>query len=393
MSTLRPWVRIADVVLIVVFVAVISLPAAGMLLGWRLGPALQERRAPAPLPRLGAVPLQALPEAVDAYYRDHFGFRDAFIYGHNRLRHRLLRASSDKVLHGRGDWLFYTGDRMFKDFMGLDPFTPEQLEAWRAALEGRQAWLAERGIRYLFVVAPNKAMIYPELLPDHIRSFRGRSRCEQLAEYLRDHSTVRIVTMDEAMIEAKARHIVYHANDSHWNNRGALVACRAVCARLHAWFPEIAAAADEAFEVSLGRHEGGLGRMLGLEAEYAIDAEFLAPAGGWRAVQEDVSPEADYLWTPNRITGTVSAEVRTNAAAQRRLLMFHDSFGRYHLNELLGEHFSRSVFLFRRSDFESLRTLVEAARPDVVIDELVERSLQEPLETHPEWEAARRRRP
>ena len=391
MSPMQRQARIANLLLIIVFAGMISLPMAGMLLGWRLGPVLQERRTLAPRPQPGAMPLDALPGAVDAFYRDHFGFRDVFIYAHNRIRHKFLRASSEKVLDGEGDWLFYTGDRLFKDFMGIDPFTGEELRAWRAALEGRQAWLAERGIRYLFVVAPNKAMIYPERLPEHIRTLRSRTRYEQLLAYLREHSTVRIVELHDAMAEAKTDHVVYYANDSHWNNRGAFVAYQGICSRLQAWFPDVAALPAQAFEVSIQHHEGGLGRMLGLAAEYGLDAEFLTPAGGWRATLRDVSPEAEYLWTPNRITGTVSAEVRTRPAAERRLLMFHDSFGRFYLNQFLGEHFSRSVFLFRRSDFESLRTLVEVARPDVVIDELVERSLGEPLATSPELEAARAR--
>ena len=75
--------------------------------------------------------------------------------------------------------------------------------AWRTAIEGRRDWLAERGVRYVFGLAPNKPSIYPEMLPNHIRRRRGRTRMDRFKEYLEENL---------AWLEDGSCNLVHHIN-------------------------------------------------------------------------------------------------------------------------------------------------------------------------------------
>jgi len=62
---------------------------------------------------------------------------------------------------------------------------------------------------------------------------------DQLLAHLRKHSRVEVLDLRAPLREASRREEVYFPLDTHWNDRGALEAYRAVCGRLKAWFPEI----------------------------------------------------------------------------------------------------------------------------------------------------------
>src|SRR5204862_369648 len=72
---------------------------------------------------------------------------------------------SPKVMLGRDDWLFYTGESSVEIFRGTRPFDETALEEWCRALESQRDFLARRGIAYVFAIAPNKETIYPDLVP------------------------------------------------------------------------------------------------------------------------------------------------------------------------------------------------------------------------------------
>jgi hypothetical protein len=131
------------------------------------------------------------------------------------------------------------------DYMGLIPFSTEELEAWRVCLEERYYWLRERGIDYIFVLAPSKAMIYPENLPDKIikvkRSLNKPTRYEQLSRYLKLHSKVPFVDLSEPLLLAKRQgpssRPLYYRTDFHWNYYGSFIAYRAIVKEIQRKYP------------------------------------------------------------------------------------------------------------------------------------------------------------
>ena len=366
-----------DIVLVLTFAVLVSLPLVGGALGWDLTHELGEKRVLPEAPVLGRDPFSTIPEKFEAFYQDHFGFRNGLIQGHNWIRYKLFKGSSfGKVLFGKDDWLFLTKSGILPDFLGQTPLTPAELEAWKDTLQRRQQWLGERGIRYLFVIAPNKTTIYPEMLPDHVQRGRGRSRMDQLIDSLRDDSTLNFVDLRPALRQAKGTGLIYHPKGSHWTDRGALIAYGQICQKLASWFPDIQALSQDDFEITVGKEATDLSMMLGLGEELAGEAEIWVP----KAPPATTRGQLEVTGQHDQSRSIVSEDVVVveNGDTKHRLLFFHDSFGTHGgLRERLSLHFRRSASTSIPPEQQFLTLLVEQENPSVVVEEMVERKLKD----------------
>ena len=367
-----------DLILEVIFVCFIFLPLFGYIFELDVSGDLGEKRAKARFPSFKQDTLRTIPEKFDAFYEDHFGFRSSLIQGHNWLKYKFLKSGSvGKVLLGRDGWLFLTKAESISDYLGLLTFSPQQLAALKDALEQRRDWLAERGIRYVFFIAPNKTSIYPEMLPSHIRTRAGRTQMDQLVEYLRANSDVDFIDLRDKLCSAKIEGLIYHPRDSHWTDRGAFIVYQNVIGYVSRWFPEIKPMNISDFTIIWQSRQEDLALMLGLGRQLAENVEVFQrrqPANAHRVAL--ILPE-EYPW-PKHITAK-SQWAMENKYANHRLLFFHDSFGVYgNLRELIAEHFSRTVFIPLRPDMNCLKMMIEIEKPDIVIEEIVERKLKDP---------------
>lgn len=380
--------RLGDRVHLAVFLGLLWLPLAAGLLRSRAGTDLAENRALAPPPRIGVDPLSDLTTKFDRYYSDHFGLRNELILAHDLIQVQALGVyHTDQVAVGGDDWLFFIGDRVLEDYQGLDGLTPAQLQAWQDVLEGKQAWLAQRGIAYLFVVAPNKESIYSDRLPGRFHRPAAQTRLDQLVAHLRRHSKVEILDLRGALRQASQSGEVYFPLDTHWNDRGALVAYQEICAWLKRQFPAIVPLRFEDFRVVKGTGMSDLGALAGWHG-VSRECDQLLPRRELQARPVPLALDSSYAWprwSPS--TRPVAAE---RPGAGGRLLVFHDSFMAYRVRDYLCEHFGRSVCLSMRPNFDVLSLMVRQERPQVVIEEWVERTLVEVPVADPQWIAARR---
>jgi alginate O-acetyltransferase complex protein AlgJ len=103
----------SNVVLVVVFCTLVILPVADMLFKLDSFPHLNENRELSPLPvfRLGLAEIAGFPVAFQAYFNDHFGFRNTLIRLNYLIKQKLLGVSpSMQVNIGQQGWLYYTGE-------------------------------------------------------------------------------------------------------------------------------------------------------------------------------------------------------------------------------------------------------------------------------------------
>ena len=144
----------------------------------------------------------------------------------------MLDRMSSRVLVGRDGWLFLSGGRTLDSYRCQRPFTDAQLARWHQVLSKRTAWLAERGIVYVVMFAPDKHTIYPECMPDCVTRASTVSRLDQLSDYLARHGGIRHLDLRPAMMAAKQEIQVYPKTDTHGNDAGAQLACREIIASL-----------------------------------------------------------------------------------------------------------------------------------------------------------------
>jgi alginate O-acetyltransferase complex protein AlgJ len=368
-----------DMLLSLLFVIFLISPLIGWWVGGRGQTALRENRNLAPAPALGVDPIASLPAEVEAYYTDRFGFREPLIRFYNTVLHKYLKASNDDVVIGKNGWIFYARENIFQDYFGLSPFSEAELSRWKNYLENRRSILAGSGFRYLFVIAPDKNTIYPEMLPDFVRDHHGRSRVDQLREYLRaKNSPVDVLDLHAALLAAKPQGTLYYPQDTHWNGRGFFVAYQAICGALRGWFPEIVPQIlGHDYTIREEPWDGGEWGLFGLpEENLKYHSEFLIPLGTQKAHQVQAPRVAGVQFSPE----PWNAPLYWEGNGRESLLVLHDSYmrtGALDRNQVpLAEHFARTLLVGGIRTDQEFKTIVDTFHPDVVIEERAERILR-----------------
>ncbi len=190
---------------------------------------LKEGRYPAaaPQPPTTKASWLALPGAVDAYVRDHFGLREKMI----RLHKDLTKPFTDgdgMVVTGVSGRKYALADDMIAQSAG-HTFRPEKVADTVAMIVGMRDALARRGVKFLVAVPPNSATIYQDDLPGWARNPGKATEYDLLLKELTARG-VRTIDLRPAVKEARASGPAYLFNDLHWNIRGAVAGFNALVA-------------------------------------------------------------------------------------------------------------------------------------------------------------------
>lgn len=396
-SPFRSW---CDRALALAFVLFCAVPGA---LTWLQPPPSgsveREFRRPAPEPKAPQTLAEAelWPTAFDAWFRDHFGLRPAWIRLNNRVSIEAFGVSpTSEIVLGPDAWMFTTRDRAVDVWRGADPFSAEELELWGKVLADRREWCAQRGVKYLFAIAPNKESIYPEFFPARFDKL-GPSRREQLVQHVGRRTEFPLLDLTEPILAEKALaqpgEQLYYRLGTHWNDRGAVPAARALLERLRRELPQLAAPAREAFTFvpTEFQDDSWAGRlyMEDVLRQPNADASWsrAIPAAAWERLRQflerrDKTPEERVRFAirpePGEGSGwaidvldSMNVDVVREGVAAPRAVVFHDSMGEK-LRPLLAEAFSRVAFRWV-PDFDT--NVIEREQPDVVLQVFVERAL------------------
>ncbi len=378
----------------VAFLVIISLPGSGLLLHppkhlsrdqWEANrpPAMGEWHGDweenRPLPKLTwrLSFILSFPKDFGEFFRFNFAFRKDLIHWHTRLVGQAMgKSSSPMVVEGKHGWLFLGEHGPIEDYRGMLPFTGQQLRDWQQVLESRRDWLAKQGIPYLFVVCPDKHTIYPEHMPDRINRVHAQTRLDQLLRHMDEHSDVEILDLRPALREFKKVHLCYQPQESHWNGVGAFAAYQQIARRLQAWYPDLRVLSLSDCEI----HK---------QENLYTDLRRLQGRENTRTVLDSVRPVRGFLSRFRRdgprANGSELFYSHREDAPIARALVVCDSFMTL-MMPFLGEHFGDALFVWGGGD-GFLAQDVREYKPEVVIQEIVERSLCEitlnPLETPP----------
>ena len=167
--------QLPDLVLLAAFILALALPLASPL------PPLAQFREQSTTPQMDFSARQLaktvidFPNAFTAYFESHHLLHQQLVDLSQKIRFYLFHETIfPNVLIGKEDWLYYTGEDNIADYECTSPFTADELRLIRVRLQGWHDQLAQRGIRFYVIIAPNKEAIYPQYLPAYIQS-RGKS--------------------------------------------------------------------------------------------------------------------------------------------------------------------------------------------------------------------------
>ena len=362
------------------FLAILS-PATRMLMLPRDNWSPSENRllAALPPPPKTMDNVAAWRSGIDAYLSDHFGFRQWYIrhYQHQLIRFFDVIPASVPVLKGRGGWYFFTMFGLIDDFYGRTPLKRQQIQAWIAAQEAKKRWLEERGIRYLLLIPPNKQSIYPQMVAAGALTKRGQSRYDQLLAELGGQTPDFMPDLRWILrTDAEGAEPLYYQTDSHWNDFGAYLAFHEMMKHLSAWFPE----ADFITHFDIISHVNGRGGNTGRGGDLAhmmMRRDLRESYPQFAYFRRDFKrlprpcPLSDIPREPDRRSYLTRA---ASPDKKPRVLIFRDSFF-VPMVPLVATNFDEALFLWKSYDQKNVEEALSCFKPDVVIEEIVERHM------------------
>ena len=284
------------------------------------------------------------------YFEDHFAFRNRIVAADGTVQSLFGVSAAEGVIKGTDGWLYYTSSA--PDYQRLNVFSDRA--AFNAAhnLMLTQKYAEEHGAKFVLTVAPNKNSLYPEHMPYYYPAGEGDTSIEKLAPLLEEMG---VNYADLFALFREQDETLYLMRDSHWNNKGALLAYNALL--------DAAEKPHETYEktpVTRQKDEiGDLGRMA-----YSVAAK-----PEWNYHYE--LPQNYAYATPTK--SVEDAYILTeNAEADGALLMFRDSFGNT-LLPFFAEAYGKACFT--KTTPYLLDLYMTQLSPDTVIAEKVERNI------------------
>ena len=364
---------VRDRVVATLFALALALPLAALAFTWSRTTTPFEKRPMAPWPAFALS--TTFPPAFESAFADRFGGRDRLIRWHHAALLELFGVSAlTTVMHGSGGWYYWLGEdglSLDRHYRGVAAFPQSYVDASVAELIRRRDWLATRSIAYVVAIVPEKFTIYPEFLPAWVGPPVQPSPHDRVVAAA-SGSGLALLDLRPALRDAKTRERVYYQTDSHWNYLGAITGYEAIMREVQralppGRLPEIAGAPRPAHVPGVDFYSGDLIGMLGLPGR--IREDDVAPFG--KVMADGARSCARRIENPEAPGSETFVCDRPDLP---RAVVYRDSMA-IPLIPLLAENFSRVVFVSSRG-FDA--ALIEREKPDIVIEEMVERTLHAP---------------
>lgn len=139
-------------------------------------------------PRLTVDNYGTFAEEYDNYFNDQLPFRNNLIKLNLLIDYFVFdRSANSKVIIGKDNWLFYDnkddGDPI-GCYQGNNLYTEAELQEIAENCVKQRNFLAERNIKFIIFIAPNKERIYSEDMPDRFETPADNYRVLQIVNYL-----------------------------------------------------------------------------------------------------------------------------------------------------------------------------------------------------------------
>ena len=338
----------------ILFFAICLCPSLGMLVTKQETSSENRQLSEFPSPKTeeGKINVEWLSQAGD-YFQEHFAFRNELVTGNALLHGRLLETSTaDGVIQGKNGWLYYKDS--LDDYLGQDLLSDRSLFNIAHMLSMTQQALEEKGVNFLFTIAPNKNSLYGDNMPYYDKlKVSDQTNRENLESWL---TTEKVAYADLYQALMEEDEVLYHARDSHWNNKGA------------------ALAADVLMDALGKEHDSYEGESYTVRRDYTGDLDtMLYPLASTADDEIYYDKETTYA-TVEEIQSNFDPRITTvNPVKEGSLVMYSDSFGNallpYMADAYANAYFSRGI-PYQLMD-------VETHSADTVIIERAERFLPE----------------
>lgn len=284
------------------------------------------------------------------YFQDHFAFRQQLVSTNAKLYGKLFGYSTtDQVILGKNNWMYYSGT--LDDYMAINVMSDRKLSNAVHNLKMIQDYVESRGSKFILTIAPNKNSIYDENMPYYYRKGVQENNYDKLLKKINEYDINYVDLFGEF---ENSDEILYFERDSHWTNKGAVLAYNKIMSNIRKNF--------ETYEnipyIIKKDHLGDLTNML-----YPLNSELE------NNVYYDKNWSFNYV---NEVNDNMDNWIETeNPKKKEVLLVYRDSFGES-LLPFLAEEFNKAYFS-RLVPYNL--TNVDVYQPDYTIIERVERRI------------------
>lgn len=302
-------------------------------------------------------------QELGAYFEDHFAFRQKFVAMDSWIESILFQKSNiDNVIVGKDGWLFYKDT--LNDYTGKEVLSDRSLENIAYNLSVMQGQVESQDKHFVFTIAPNKNSLYPQGMPyTYSYKYSNTNNRKLLEEKLKKASVNYVDLYQQFTAENET---LYLKRDSHWNNKGALLAYN--CLLDGADWPH-EDYADCQYQIKKD-YIGDLNSMVYPELEQPEENYYYDFKTLYQYVNRGKYEDAEQ--------STISVEdarIQTyNTSCKGNLVMYRDSFGNT-LLPFMANAFENGYFF--KTEPYNLGMHIESYNPDVVIVEKVERKLDD----------------
>lgn len=256
------------------------------------------------------------------WFEQKFAFREELVSAYGLVTGKVFGTSSqEQVIVGTDGWLYFTDT--LSDYQGTDLMTERQLFDAAHTLAMIQTYAEQNGIDFIFTIAPNKASLYDEHMPYYYSSFCSDEN--NLSHFLPWLESEGVNYVDLYAVFEEQDEVLYHARDSHWNNKGAALAADTL---LTALGQEHVSYENADYEIRTD-YIGDLDEMIYPSAETPEEEIYYDP-----------EPQFTYV---SEVESNYDRRIYTLSDAEGSLLMYRDSFGNA-LLPFMAENYGSACF-------------------------------------------------
>ena len=306
----------------------------------------------------------------DKYYKNNFGGINLLVKKYNQFKYYVLRTSPlpKSVIIGKDGWLFLGNSysNVIDETIGYSTFSGNDLDTLLSIIKEREQWLSERNINYYLCIAPNKHSVYYKKTPNYIKYKPDETKLNILKSYLHNNNFELIDLKDNFHQHIDSIRL-FHKTNTHWNEFGAFLGYQVLLNKIKLDFPEINILTINDFNIdTIISKKEDLTNMIKIEIlENKIRLNLKYKQKSFKIESELKVPE-NYFRKPNNY------EQRYKSSNKLKVLIFRDSFSSAMI-KYISESFGECVFIWHH-DFN--KELIEREKPDIVIHEIVERSIE-----------------
>lgn len=311
-------------------------------------------------------------EKINGNFEKNFPLKDDYFSVFAYIKSTIFQTNPipDKVLSLKDGWLF-CGDSYsdnFSESKGFKIFTKNEIDTLQQHFDEKRQWLKENGIDYYLAIPPNKETVYGDLIS--VKKYNCLHTKREQLDSLTQKNGIKYIDLG-ALFPKNSKQKLFHQTDTHWNEYAAFYGYLSILKEINKSYKELnlnPISISDFDVINSTDYVGDLNEMLRKEkTEHLVSMQLKKGIKRKSWVIKNILP------IPEDYPNNPLTYERRFASNQNKLkiMVINDSFGPYFI-KFLTENFGETVFVW---DTKFNKELIKKEKPDIIIQEIVERNV------------------